>query len=44
MSQSNDLLVSRPDALRCVQCFLLKMFRDCNKLVTVISKDSTYVL
>lgn len=44
MSQTNDLLVSSPDALRCAQCFLVRMFRDCNNQVTVISDENTYVL
>ena len=44
MSQSNDRLVSIPDALCCSQCFLVRMFRDCNNQVTVISDESTYVL
>ena len=35
MSQSNDLLVSSPDALRCAQCFLVRVLRDCYlRLVT----------
>ena len=35
MSQSNDLLVSGPDALRCAQCFLVRVLRDCYlRLVT----------
>ena len=44
MYQSNDLLVSSPDALCCGQCFLVRVFRDCNNQVTVISDESTYVL
>ena len=44
MSQSNDRLVSSPEALRCAQCFLVRVFRDCNNQVTFISDESTYVL
>lgn len=43
MSKTNDLLVST-DALCCAQCFLVRVFRDCNNQVTVISDESTYVL
>ena len=44
MSQSNDLLVSSPEALCCAQCFSVRVFRDCNNQVTVISGENTYVL
>lgn len=44
MNQSNDRLGSSPDALCCSQCFLVRVFRDCNNQVTVISGENTYVL